>query len=223
MLEVEVAALVRVDLGELVAGHGHARGVRAVRRVGGDDRVAVRLAAIGEVRAHQHQPGELALAPRSRLQADGRQPGDLGEDLLQPPHELERALRSVLLLVRVQVAEPGQRDDPLVHARVVLHRAAAERVEAGVDPEVPVGERREVADELGLGDLGQAGRPAAAKRLGDLDAREVLVTRQRAGAASRARALVDQLHRSSTSARRSISSGVRFSVTATMIASSSPS
>ena len=40
VVEVEVAARVGRDLLELVAGHRHARGVRAVRGVGGDDRVA---------------------------------------------------------------------------------------------------------------------------------------------------------------------------------------
>ena len=98
-----------------------------------------RLAAIRERSAHDHQPGELALRAR-RLQRDGRQPRDLGEDLLELPFELERALDAVLLLQRVKVAEAGEGDDALVDARVVLHRAAAERVEAGVDAEVAIGE-----------------------------------------------------------------------------------
>ena len=141
VVEVEVAALVRLDLRQLVPGHRHARGVRAVRGVGGDDRVAL-LAAVGEVRAHEHQPGELALRAGGRLKRDRGQPGDLREDLLEPPHELERALRRLVLLVRMQVAETGQRRGPLVHARVVLHRARAERVEARVDAERAVGESR---------------------------------------------------------------------------------
>ncbi len=32
-------------------------------------------------------------------------PGDLREDLLQAPHELERSLRALLLLQRMEVAE----------------------------------------------------------------------------------------------------------------------
>ena len=60
--DVDVAARVGLDLRELVPRHRHAGRVRAVRRVGGDDRVAlVALAAIGEVRAHEHQPRQLAL------------------------------------------------------------------------------------------------------------------------------------------------------------------
>ena len=56
----------------------------------------------------------------------------------------------------------------LVDARVVLHRAAAERVEAGIDPEVPVGQLGEVADDLVLGDLGESRRALPAELGGDL-------------------------------------------------------
>ena len=62
----------------------------------------------------------------------------------------------------MQVAEARMGDHPLVDARVVLHRARAERVEAGVDPERPRGELGEVANELGLGDFRQPGRRLAA-------------------------------------------------------------
>ena len=162
ILEVEVPARVGLDPLELVARHRHARRVRAVRGVRRDDRVAL-LAAVGEVRAHEHEPGQLSLRARRGLQRHGGKSRDLGEDRLQVPHELERALRALVLLVRVEVAEAREPPDALVDARVVLHRAGAERVEAGVDAERAVGERRDVADDLGLGDLGQARRPRAAQ------------------------------------------------------------
>ena len=153
--EVEIAARVRLDLRELVAGHRHARGVRPVRRVSRDDRVAI-LAAVGEVRAHEHQPRQLALRSCGGLERDGGQAGDLGEHLLEAPHELERALCALILLMRMQIAEPRQPPDALVDARVVLHRAAPERIEARVDTEGAVCERGDVTDELGLCELGQA-------------------------------------------------------------------
>jgi len=132
---------VRVDLLDLESGHGHARRIRAVRGVRDDD-LRPLLAPVGEVGAHQHQAGQLALAAGGGLKADGIEPRQLAQDLLKLPLELERALDPVLLLERVEVAEAGEPDDPLVDARVVLHRARAERVEARVDPEVP---RRELA------------------------------------------------------------------------------
>ena len=157
VVEVEVPACVGLDLLELVAGHRDARRVRPVRGVGGDDRVAL-LAAVREVRAHEHEAGELSLRARSGLQRHRGKARDLGEDSLQVPHELERALRPVVLLVRMQVAESRQPRDTLVDTWVVLHRAAPEWIEARVDAERAVGQRRDVSDDLGLRHLGKPRR-----------------------------------------------------------------
>ena len=227
VVEVEVAALGRRDLLELVAGHRHACRVRPVRRVGGDDRVPLlALAPIGEVGAHQHQARELPLRACCRLQRHRRQPRHLGEDLLQLPHQLERTLRAVVLLVGMEVREARQRDDALVDAWVVLHRAGAERVEARVDAEVAIGEVREVTNDLVLRELRQPRRARAGERRGNLGQRQV-VARYSSCASSCLALLVDELHQlhtsSRTSARRSTSAGVRFSVRATRITSSMPS
>ena len=166
VVDVDVAARVRADRRQLVAGHRHARGVRPVRRVGDDDvRALLVLAAVGEVRVEEHQPGQLALAAGRGLQRHRVEPGHLEQDLLQLPLELERALRGVVLDERMQLREPRQPDEPLVDPRVVLHRAAAERIEAGVDPEVARRELREVPQHLRLRELGQARRllPPAAR------------------------------------------------------------
>ena len=72
------------------------------------------LAAVAEVGAHQHQPGELALRACCRLQRDGVQPGDLGQDVLQLPAQPSAPCARSSGLVGVQVAEPGQRREPLV-------------------------------------------------------------------------------------------------------------
>ena len=182
VVEVEVAASVGLDLLQLVTRHRDAGRVRPVRRVGRDHRVAL-LAAVGEVSAHQHQAGELSLRSRRRLERARVQARDLGEDLLQAPHQLEGALRRLGILKRVQVAEAGMRDHSLVDARVVLHRAGAERVEARVDSERARRELGEVAHELGLGHLGQPRRLLAAKLVGEVGSRQVVVARQGGGAA----------------------------------------
>ncbi len=130
VVEVEVAARVRLDLLELVPGHRHARRVRAVRGVRGDDRVAL-LAAIGEVRAHEHEAGQLALRAGGRLQRHRRKARDLGEDPLQVPHELERALRVLVVGMRVEVAEARQRGRP---ARAPAGCASSCRSRAGRSP-----------------------------------------------------------------------------------------
>jgi len=231
VFEVEVPACVCLDARKLVARHRHARRIRAVGGVRGDDRVAL-LTPIGEVGAHEHEPGQLALRARGGLQRHGRKPRDLGEDSLQRPHQLERTLGAFVLLVGVEIPESGQPSDALVDPRVVLHRAGPEGVEARVDAERPIRERRDVADELGLGELGQTRSAGACELRGQLGLRQAVV-RHASGTSTRSRALEDQrrvvpgasgLRHASTSSRvfasRSMSSGVRLSVTATRSTSS---
>ena len=222
ILDVDVPARVGLHRRQLVARHRHARRVRAVRRVGDDDLPPrLVLAPFLEVGAEEHQPRQLALAPGRGLQRDRVEPRHLEQDVLQLPLELERALRGVVLDERMQVRESGQPDDALVDARVVFHRAAAERIEARVDAEVARRELREVAEHLRLGELRQASRLLARELRRHLGHRQIGLRHAQA-AAARLRLLVDQLHAASASASRSISSTVRFSVTATSRVSSSP-
>ena len=95
-----------------------------------------------------------------------REARDLAQRLLELPHQLQRALGALGRLRRVQARVAGQRGDALVQLRVVLHRARAERVEAGVEVEVALREPVVVADDLRLGDLGQLRRLGAAEVLG---------------------------------------------------------
>ena len=80
----------------------------------------------------------------------------------------------VVLLEWVEVAEPRNAHDPLVHPRVVLHRAAPERVEAGVDAEVAVCDLGEVAHDLVLGHLGEARRGRTTEIAGELRHRQAV-------------------------------------------------
>ena len=162
VVDVDAAALVRADLDDLVAGHRHRRGVGAVGGVGREDLGAV-LAAVLVVGAGQQHAGELAVRAGARLEADVREAGDLAERLLELPHQLQRALGALRVLRGVQAGVAGQRGDALVQLRVVLHRARAERVEAGVEVEVALREPVVVADDLRLGDLGELGRLGAAQ------------------------------------------------------------
>ena len=149
VLDVDAAVGVGRDLDDLEAGHRDRRRVGAVRGVGRQHLVA-RLAAVLVVGARQQHAGELAVRAGGGLQRDVRQTRDLCQRALQAPHQLERALRALGVLQRVQARVAGQRGDALVQARVVLHRARAERVEAGVEVEVALGDADVVAHELGL-------------------------------------------------------------------------
>src|SRR4029079_10774383 len=213
VLDVDVPARVGLDGRQLVAGHRHARRVGAVRGVGDDDLAAlVALAPLGEVGAHQQEAGQLALRAGCGLERHAVEARDLSQRLLQLPAHAQGALGAGFVLMRVEVAEAGQRGESLVDPRVVLHRAGAERVEAGVDPEVARRELGEVAHQVRLGELGQA-RWLGAGELGrDLGCGKAFGPRWPARAAARVRLLVDQLHALSTSARRSVSYGARLLV-----------
>src|SRR5205823_10989443 len=96
VLDVDVPAWVRLDGRQLVARHRHARRVRPVCGVRDYDLAPLlTLPAVGEVHAEEHQPGELALAARGRLERDRVEAGNLAQDLLELPLELERALCGV--------------------------------------------------------------------------------------------------------------------------------
>ena len=149
IVEVHPAVGRRAELDHLVARHRHRGGVGAV---GGVRRqhLAALLAAILVIGPREQQTGELAVRAGARLQRHVRQARDLGQGALQPPHQLERALRVLGVLERMQAGVARQGRHPLVQLRVVLHRAGAERVEALIEMEVLRGERRVVAHQLGL-------------------------------------------------------------------------
>ncbi len=132
-----------------------------------------------------------------RLEADLREAADLAQRPLQRPHQLECALGALRILRRMQAGVAGKRGDAFVEARVVLHRAGAERVDPGVEIEVPAREAVVMADDLRLGHLRQAGGLAAQQVLGDqIGDRPVAVGDarggDRGGTAPGNRALVDR-------------------------------
>jgi hypothetical protein len=145
------------DLHELVAGHGHGRGVGAVRRIR-REHLVTGLAAVLVVGPREQHAGELSVRPGGGLERYVRKAGDLGQRPLEAPHQLERPLRARRILQRVQARVARQRRDALVQLGVVLHRARAERIEAGVEVEVALGDPVVMAHDLGLGELGQLRR-----------------------------------------------------------------
>ena len=135
VVDVDATALVRRHLDHLVARHGHRRGVGAVGGVRGQHLGAL-LAAVGVVGAGEEQPRQLPVGARRGLKADVLEPADLGQGALQAPHQLQRPLGALRVLRGVKARVAGQRGDPLVESRVVLHRAGAERIGARVEVEV---------------------------------------------------------------------------------------
>ena len=195
VVHLDPAALVGRHLDNLVAGHRHRGRVGAVGGVG-RQHLGPLFATVGVEGAGEQQAGELAVGAGRGLQADVGQAADLAQRLLQQPHQLQRTLGALRVLGRVQAGVAGQRRDPLVEARVVLHRAGAERVEAAVEVEVAPREAVVVTDDLRLGDLGQA-RWLVAQQLGRDQLLERVLgdfgLRQYGGASPGLRFLVDRL------------------------------
>ena len=105
----------------------------------------------------------LAVGAGSRLQTDPLHAHDRGQPSFQVPHQLQRALDRVFVLIRMQKGEPRKRGSDFVCDRVVLHSAAAERVEVLADRVVQRGEPAVVAHDLRLTQAGQ-GRGSPAQR-----------------------------------------------------------
>src|SRR5437660_11914451 len=70
--------------------------------------------------------------------------------------QFERSGHGRYRLKRVDVGETGQARQFFIEARIVFHRARAERVEPGVDRVVLLREAGEVAHDLRLAEPGQS-------------------------------------------------------------------
>ncbi len=115
----------------------------------------------GVIRLDHAQPGPLAVGTRRRLERDPCHAGDLPEQLFQIPHQLERPLDVVGVLVGVDVGEARQPGELLVDHGVVLHGAAAQRVDAVVQVVVASRQPAEVAGQHRLGHRGDRRRRRA--------------------------------------------------------------
>ena len=151
-VDVDRAAAVRFQLFDLVAGEGRRGRVRAVRGIGDED-VLARVAALRQRLVHHQDAGQLAVRAGHRLQRHARHAEDLHQRLLDVPQQREIALHLVIRLQRMRQREARRARDLFVQPRVVLHRARAERIEAGVDRDVQFRQPREVPDDVDLGDF----------------------------------------------------------------------
>ena len=110
------------DLDGLESSEGARCGVRAVCALGDED-LAWR-ASLGAVeRTNEHHAGQLALCTGCRGEGTVIHAGDFAKPTREAPHDLEAALRISVGAERMQLEELGQARRPLIHLRVVFHRA----------------------------------------------------------------------------------------------------
>ncbi len=156
-LQVQAAVRAAFERRDPVAAHGRRGGIRAVARIGRQHDVPL-LAPLPKILSGDHEPRQLAVGSGRRRHAHRREPGDDGKRALQFVHELQVALHGRRGQKRVTVPEGGEPGEDLVQPRVVLHRAAAQRVEGVVDAQIAARQGGVVADRLAFADLGQVER-----------------------------------------------------------------
>ncbi len=155
-VEVDAALGVRLEVLDRVAADGRRGRVGAVRGIRDENllaRVALRLVP----GADQQDSGELAMRASRRLKGDRVHAGDFDEAALQQVDHFQNPLRQRVGPVGMRLGEALDAGHVLVHARVVLHGAGAERIHAQVDGVVPGREARKVADDLDLAQLRELG------------------------------------------------------------------
>ena len=91
----------------------------------------------------------------SGLESDRVHAGDFGESGFEHGDDFETALGEFLGLIRMGPGETFGACDEFVHARVVLHGAGAEGIEAEINGVIPSGEAGEVAEGFELADFGE--------------------------------------------------------------------
>ena len=137
------------------------RRIGAVRRFR-HQHLRARLAARGERRLDRHHAAELAMRAGLRRHRDGMHAGDFEQPAAELVDQLQRAGHGGGRLQRMDVGKAGQPRHLLVEARIVLHRARAERIDAHVDGVVLLAEPHVVAHRLRLGEAGKVDRRFAA-------------------------------------------------------------
>ena len=156
LLDIDLAARVRANIFHFVAGDHRGGRIGAVRRIR-DQNFLARIALALQISANQEQPGQFTLRAGAGLECHRVHAGDFEQAVLQDLENFQAALRKLDGLIGMLGGDAVQTRDVLVHARVVLHGAGAERIHAEVDREIPSGEAREVADHLDFTDFGEAG------------------------------------------------------------------
>ena len=162
--KVDAAALVGRDRLDDEAQRRRRRRVGAVRRFRRQHDLALGpLAARLEGGGDRHHAAHLAMRAGGRRHRHGRHAGQRLQPVRQAVDQLERALHGRDRLQGMQVADAGQARHLLVDARVVLHGARAQRIDAHVDGVVLLAEPRVVLHHLRLGEAGQADLAGAAQ------------------------------------------------------------
>ncbi len=146
-LQIHHPPLIRANVLDRVAGHGGGRRIGAVRGIR-NQHLLPRVAPRSQQRPYQQNPRQFPVRAGRGLQRDRVHPGDFFEHRFERGHDLHGALAERLGLIGMRPRQPFDTRRLLVDARVVLHRAGAQRVKPQIDGVIPRREPREVPDGL---------------------------------------------------------------------------
>ena len=156
--DVDAAGRVGGNFLDRVAAHRRRRRVGAVRGIRHDDFAPCGVAARIVVGANHRHPGEFAMRARHRRHRHAGHAGHVLQYFLQLEHAGQKALPGFVRAGRMPRQKLRQHRQRIARARVVLHRARAERIELRVDREVLLAQTCVVAHHVELGHFGQARR-----------------------------------------------------------------
>ena len=172
-LEIDTPFGSRRDILNLVACKGSSGGIGAMCAFGHQDNLA-RIAARLMRSANAQYAAQLAMRTRLGAHRDAVHAGQFDQPVGEFVDHLQRAADGAGRLQGVDIGKAGHPRDFLVEARIVLHRAAAEREQAKVDGVVLAAETSVVTHRLAFLQRGQADRVGAvepAEAIGRIAAR----------------------------------------------------
>src|SRR5437867_866155 len=120
--------LFRWHLDDLEAAHRGARRVCPVSRIGDEYLILICEVLLSEILPDHEDAGKLALGTRRGAEGEAVHPRDLREHLPQLVEDGEESLHGLLRLEGVSMPHPVRGGDQLRDLRVVLHRAAPQRI-----------------------------------------------------------------------------------------------
>ena len=124
-------------------------------RIGHNHTCALRVATRDVILTHHHQSGELTMSAGIGIESELGKTRQACESLLEIVVQFQGALCGGGILKRMQGGKTRHGGNLLVDLGIILHRAAAERIETGVDTEILLRQVGVMSHHIQLAHLGK--------------------------------------------------------------------
>ena len=159
--DVHQSIRIRLHHDYFQATDGSAGRIGTVRAVRYDDLGPIEVSAKKMILPHDHKAGQLSVGACARVEGEPGHSRKGGEGFLHIVVHLKGTLDGAGRLERMQGLEALHPSNLLVDLGIVLHRAASQRIEPGVNAEVHLGEVGVVTYNVYLAHLRQGGSLAS--------------------------------------------------------------